>query len=229
MDKPLHSAAAEPHLSPSPLPALPAEDGNAACEEPALSDVTGLPPGAAYAALLKTREEEQTAVRAGLTLLFCALAAGPFAVVGAFMRGGGGAGVLGPVVFAPLVEEFAKIATPLIVLERCPWRWTRGWQLVFVCAVSGLVFAAVENLLYQHVYLDNPSAELLRWRWTICVLMHTGCSTIAGLGLRRAWRETRLRRTRPDAALPAPYVITAIVLHGAYNALAVALSLLGVM
>ena len=97
------------------------------------------------------------------------------------------------------------------------------------CAASGFIFAAIENLIYRYAYLKDPMPELLRWRWTICVLIHVGCSTIASLGLHRIWRNTRQSHTRPDVSLLTPYVILSIVLHGAYNALAVTLSTLGVL
>jgi hypothetical protein len=47
--------------------------------------------------------------------------------------------------------------------------------------------------------------------------LHAICSFAAGLGLVRMWSHAIAHRTRPKVAHAAPLIITAIVVHGAYN------------
>lgn len=225
MGKSPHSVTEEPALSSSSPETFAQGALDSVWEEPLFP---GSHAGSPYAALLRMRWARQRGVDIALTFLLCLLAAGPFAIAAAFVKGyGDGGAVWGIVLFGPLIEEFAKISVPVIILERAPWRWTRGGQLVFVCAVSGLVFAVIENLLYLHVYIHAPSPEITHWRWTICTLLHVSCSTIAGLGLRRVWCHTRQTLTRPDASRLAPCVILAVIIHGAYNMFAIVFSMLG--
>jgi len=198
-------------------------------EEPLLFNNPGVSLETPYAAVLKTKWAQQRASHVALILLFCLFITGPFAIATVLLRQVSSVSIFGIILFAPLIEEFAKIAVPLIILERFPWRWTRGIQLVFVCAASGLIFSVIENLLYQYVYIKDPTPDILAWRWTICTLLHVGCSTIASLGLYRIWRNTRQHYTRPDASLLIPYVAIAIALHGAYNTLAITLSALKIL
>jgi len=170
--------------------------------------------------------ERQTPRSALATFLFCVFAAGPLAIISVLAYqfhgfGAEGAGKFFKAVFlAPPAEEFAKIATPLFILARFPWRWARGSHLVFACMFSGLLFAVIENLLYLFVYIENPSARVVVWRWTVCVAVHVSCSTLAGFGLLRVWRGTYKEFARPNAVLAFPAVAAAMVMHGIYNAAA---------
>lgn len=127
----------------------------------------------------------------------------------------------------PVTEELLKAALALWIVEKRPFRFQSSLQIAVCLIASGLVFAAVENVLYLVVYIDDPSRELIWWRWTVCVALHAGCSLIAGLGLIRIWRQTMETKSRPQLALGAPYMATAIVIHGVYNAFCVALAVSG--
>jgi hypothetical protein len=61
----------------------------------------------------------------------------------------------------------------------------------------------------------------------VCVFLHCACSLIAGLGLMKIWSTTMSRRERPDLDAGYPYLVTAIIVHGCYNALAVFLAWTG--
>lgn len=191
-------------------------------EEPAL--MPGARPqdaSSTYAAQLYARWQRASPGESWLTIAGLACVAGPFAVLAAFLKNSASCFVIAAVVMAPLVEELGKAAAPLIALERWPYRFISGAQLVLACAASGLVFSALENLLYLHVFLKEPSEALALWRWTLCTALHVGCSLIAGLGLRRIWLAARASLSRPDVSLAAPYFIAAMIIHGTYNALAV--------
>jgi len=163
----------------------------------------------------------------GLTLLV-ALAAGPWAVFGALLSGGQSvSGALLLVLFGPLTEELMKIAGVMLVIEKWPYA-LRGAAQVVICSVAGgLAFAAIENLLYLHIYVPHPSQQLVLWRWTGCVALHTVCSFVAGLGAVRVWRRVWRDHAPPKLSLALPFLIAASVAHGFYNAAALVVELAG--
>jgi len=208
-------------------------------DEPGLSPPLAGSPRAGdltYPAWLEKRRKDFTPARSWTATLVIALLAGPWAVVGAFLSGNaeGAVGIVMLVVFGPLVEEIMKTAIPLCVVEKRPFLFRSSAQIA-VCVLAGaLVFAAIENVLYLHVYVPHllsagheSCAVLMRWRWTVCVALHMGCSSIAGLGIVRIWRDVRERRARPRLFLGYPYVLAAVIVHGSYNALAVTLAAAG--
>lgn len=214
-----------------------AEPDESVWEEPTTSEsLSGRAPDDAvtYARWLDARVAERDVGRSwGITGLL-ALAAGPFAIVGAFAGAiwGGGQGLFGAivlVVFGPIVEEVCKVALATYVVERKPYLFLSRAQILICAGAAGLVFSVIENLLYLHVYVRLPSAELVLWRWTVCVALHVGCSMLAGMGLARAWRDGMRDKRRPDLVPATRWLVGAIVLHGAYNALAIMLERSGVL
>ena len=69
--------------------------------------------------------------------------------------------------------------------------------------MGGDTFAVVENLLYIHVYNPEGTENFRLSRWTVCTALHTGTSTIAGLGLLKMWNKA-----------VAPALAKKIELHG---------------
>ena len=39
------------------------------------------------------------------------------------------------------------------------------------------------------------------WRWTVCVLLHVGCTTLSGIGLTRVWRVTHIAADAAERCL----------------------------
>ncbi|MFW6189292.1 MAG: PrsW family glutamic-type intramembrane protease [Planctomycetota bacterium] len=178
-----------------------------------------------YRRWLKRGRAQISPLRSWAAALVIALLAGPWAVLGAVWGSGHGAvGVLAVVVAAPVVEETMKVAAPLYVVERRPFLFRNRGQIVLCALCSGVAFAAIENLLYLHVYVPDPSPVLTHWRWSVCVVLHAGCSLIAGMGVMRIWHRVWRQPGRPALSLATPYLVCAISIHGAYNALALALS-----
>jgi hypothetical protein len=193
-------------------------------DEPGLSSELAGAPGEdqlTYARWLASRKPRWTWSRSwGLTLLL-ALAAGPWAVFGAlWTRGDSIFGAFLLVFFGPVTEELLKIGAILLVVEKAPFAFRAGSQIVLCALAGGLAFAAIENLMYLFVYVPNPSVALVLWRWTVCVALHAGCSLIAGLGVLRVWRDVWARQGAPQLSLAYSYLVTAAVVHGVYNALA---------
>ena len=169
------------------------------------------------------------------TLGLLVLCGGPFAILAtlatAFTDGMAG-GLIYIVVIGPVVEEMMKIGAALLVLENRPWLFRNGLQTVIAAAAAGLMFAVVENVLYIHVYNPEGTESFRLWRWTVCTSLHTGTSTIAGLGLLHMWNKAvapalsnpDTEFQRPQVLDAYPYILTAVVIHGAYNAFAVVMS-----
>jgi hypothetical protein len=166
--------------------------------------------------------QEQVAMTSGLqswlTTLGVVLVSGVFAVFGTFAAQSMYAGMLtGVTVIGPTTEEIMKIALVLWLVEKRPWLFRDGGQILLCALASGLAFAAVENVIYLNIYVPGPSPGLVAWRWTICVLLHAGCSTIAGFGAHRIWREFQRNHRAPILANGASWIVAAIVIHGLYN------------
>ncbi|NOY29864.1 MAG: PrsW family intramembrane metalloprotease [Planctomycetes bacterium] len=153
----------------------------------------------------------------GITLLV-ALAAGPWGVLGAFSGAGNSQlSVLMFAVFGPVAEEIAKVAAALWVVEKRPFLFRSFSQILLCAACGGLAFAAIENLLYLHVYVPVHTPEFVNFRWTVCVALHVGCSLIAGVGLVQIWSVAVRDLSPPRLALGVPWFTAAMVIHGLYN------------
>jgi RsiW-degrading membrane proteinase PrsW (M82 family) len=139
-------------------------------------------------------------------------------VLGAFFAGGGSLSLLIVVaVVAPVAEEVLKAAGALFLAEQRPWLVPAAWTLVAVTAVAGLVFAAIENAVYLWVYIDDPTPEVIRWRWVFGPLVHGTGSLLAGIGVARMWADVDRRAVPPRFTLAAPWLVAAMIVHGFYN------------
>ncbi len=152
------------------------------------------------------------------TTLAVVLAGGVLAILGTFAtQSVYGATMVAVTVFGPTTEEIMKIAIPLWMVEKRPWLYRNAGQILICALASGAAFAAVENVIYLNVYVPNPPAGFVAWRWTVCVLLHTACSTIAGVGVVRIWLRFQNQQRAPLLADGAPWIIAAIAVHGLYN------------
>lgn len=185
------------------------------------------PDGAtSFRSRLAAKVAATSAVKSWLFTLLAATAAGPFAVFGAMWGSGQSlGGYFTVVVFGPLVEETMKIGAAVMTVELAPHLFRSRSQILLTVGFSGLVFAAIENVMYLNVYIADPSETIIFWRWTVCVALHTGCSLIAGIGVMRIWAAVMRERKRADVSLGTAYLVLATVVHGAYNASMVALEM----
>lgn len=185
-----------------------------------------------YAGWLSMKISTMSTSRSWLITLAVALSAGPWAVIGALFIGYSdvsfySAGFIAVVLIAPMTEEFMKIAIPLYIAEKRPFYFKSRLQVLLCIIAGGVVFAVIENLIYIYIYIPNPSAQIILWRWTICTLMHASATFIAGLGIMRMWADSNKGMSRPQLSLAYPYIITAIILHSLYNIFAIVLSYSG--
>lgn len=176
-----------------------------------------------YANWLLGKIESTTALQSWLVTLAVAALSGPLGVAGAFIEqlaAGQGFAGLTVIVIAPVTEEVMKAALVMWILEKRPYLFKHGWQIGVCLLMSGLAFAAIENVIYLNVYIADPAPEIIRWRWTICVLLHTGCAMITSIGIIWAWQVSMTTRRRPRLTNSTPFLIAAIVVHAMYNAAA---------
>jgi len=146
-----------------------------------------------------------------------ALSGGPFAVLGALLMGGG---ALSLVLFGPTAEEVLKVAIIWMILEHRPYWFRSATQIRLAGYASGLAFSVIENLIYLNLYIPDPGPGITLWRWTVCTALHVGCTAIAVEGAARAWRRTVTQLVEPSVDRVARWVTAAIVVHAAYNSLA---------
>lgn len=192
-------------------------------DEPALAGTHGL---ASFATLYPVRRANSSSSMQWWTVLGMIVVSGPMALIGALYGSfstAGFAGLIAIVLVAPISEEILKAAVPLFVAERKPWLIPHAAVIPVATLAAGLVFAAVENVLYLRFYIANPSVDVTVWRWVFGPALHGTAALISGLGIAKMWRTAHTTLRPPDLGLAAPYLIAAVILHGSYNLLAVIL------
>ena len=138
-------------------------------------------------------------------------------------------GVLLLVAVAPAVEEICKPLAIVFLLDKRP-RWLRSpWEIIALAAVSAVVFATLENLLYIFVNYRQGSAAFVLYRLTVCTAVHVAASVVFGFGLVKMWRHIRASGGRFDIDVCFRYYVAAAVIHGCYNGTAFLLTWLGVL
>ena len=138
-------------------------------------------------------------------------------------------GVLLLVVVAPAVEEICKPLAIVFLLDKRP-HWFRGpTEIVILAACSALVFATLENLLY--IFVNNPggSGLFVTYRLTVCTALHVTASTVFGFGLAKMWRHIRDKGGHFDIDVCFKYYVTAVIIHGSYNGIALILEWSGML
>lgn len=194
---------------------------NSVWDEPALSpELSGkVPDGALTWYRWFTEQAALTSeTTTWLVTVAISLAAGIWAILGALsLQTSWQFPVIMAVFVAPVTEEIMKIALAIWVAEKRPWLFKSFVQIVICGIASGLVFAAIENVIYLNVYIQNPSPQHVQWRWTICVMLHTGCSTIASIGVVQVWQRFQNEKRIPRLSDGARWIVAAMIIHGLYN------------
>ncbi len=175
-----------------------------------------------YASWLAKNIAATSWTKSWILTLVTAAVAGPFAVLATLFMAfeqdlASAVSLIAVTVIAPVTEEVMKIAAALWVVEKRPFWFKSITQILLCAAAGGVLFGAIENLIYLHVYIPDAGPSLARWRWTVCVGLHTNCSFIAGVGLARIWYNCIREQHRPIIGLGMPWFFIAIVGHGLYN------------
>ena len=162
------------------------------------------------------------------TVIAIVICSGPFAIVGALLDMGQlGIGILGVAVFGPTVEEVLKVALVLWVVEKRPFLFASRIQVLCCGIAGGLAFAIIENLIYLNVYIAEPNADIIFWRWTVCVALHTGCSLLAAWGIANEWARSNVEGVKPEMSRIYPALLAAVCVHGLYNGIVTLMSFTG--
>lgn len=207
---------AEPQLS-----EMHADPENSVWDEPGLSpELAGVVPidAVTWIAWFRQRAAETSALESWLVTLVIAMTSGVFAILGAFIVPTGTEfPAVMAIVGAPISEELLKISLVIYVCEKRPWLFQSSVQILSCGLLSGIIFAIVENLIYLNIYVPGASDGMARWRWSVCVLLHATCSTIAAFGAVRIWQTFQQQGRMPRLADGARWIVAAVVIHGLYN------------
>ena len=216
-----------PHEAASEKNPLTETEGSPASSDSYYSSVAfepGLPvaPASTYSAKLAAERAKYTFGNVLLITLLCGLIGGFLSVPAVFLQGNKTRiAVLLIVVFGPFVEESCKQIGMIFQLEKIPASVKYGWQFFVVAVIGGAIFSALENLIYEHVYLAKlPAerlAEIMAFRWKYCVMLHVFCPLISAFGLYRVWKRS-LKEGVPCKIEKAFYwFVAAMTVHGLYN------------
>jgi hypothetical protein len=157
----------------------------------------------------------------------------------AFALIGGLLGILGAVaeelqagllsfVLAGVIEESLKPAGIYIVLLKWPWALRGRLYTAAFTALSGLVFGVIEACVYVFVYFPDKGGDFVLYRFTVPLVLHTGCSFLFGLGIVPQlidWANGLAKFPRVSRN----FFIAAMTIHGGFNLTAVILELAGVI
>lgn len=194
------------------------------CPECAHVELYRPPPAGAvgYRTSLQQRAARVRPATAWLVAVGAALCGGLFAVFGAIFEthpgGMTASGLMLTILFAPVIEESMKIAIASTIVETRAYLFQRAGQIQLATIGSAAVFAVIENFIYLHVYISNPTTPLVMWRWTACIALHIGCTMVATRGLIDVWQRVMVEQRPARFAEGRRSLIVAMILHGAYNA-----------
>ena len=160
-----------------------------------------------------------------------AIVGGIVAIFGAYLENTSSTLIAGMlmvvIVVGPTIEEMMKIAVAVMVVELRPYWFRRVEQILVATIGAAAVFAVVENLFYLFVVTSHPPMGLIVWRWTVCMTLHIGCTTISSRGVVAVWRRSVDEKRPPQIGDGFAMLVTAIAIHGAYNAAMVGLEYAG--
>ena len=121
-----------------------------------------------------------------------------------------------PFVAAPIIEEIVKPCGVYLLLVKWPQALPSARHTAFLAALAGLSFAIVENTVYLEVYFPEHTQALVLWRYTVCLLMHMGCSFILGFGINQKLIAA-MRDEIPFLEGNRIFFTIPIVIHATYN------------
>jgi len=125
-------------------------------------------------------------------------------------------GILGPFVAAPIIEEALKPSGVYLLLAKWPQALPGRFYAALLSALAGLVFGLIENVIYLSIYFPEHSHQLVVFRYTGGLALHTVASFIFGLGINQELMAAA-KGEIPMFAANKRFFLTAMGLHSAYN------------
>jgi RsiW-degrading membrane proteinase PrsW (M82 family) len=141
-------------------------------------------------------------------------------------------GYFGPFIAAPVIEEAIKPAGVYFLLTKKPAALRNQRYTAFLSAMAGLSFGIIESLMYVAFVSTQETVKnwqlFVIWRFTICLLLHTGCSFIAGYGINQQLTDS-IKGEIPFLKGNWRYFLTAMSIHALYNVTVTVLTFLNLM
>jgi RsiW-degrading membrane proteinase PrsW (M82 family) len=195
-------------------------------DEPALAGMAATVGTESFVDLYARRLAATRPVNGWLAVLGVVIVAGPLGILGAF-----GAvtaqltffGILAIVFLGPAIEEITKALGAVVLVERYPWLIPAAWVIPVMTVAGGLGFAAIENAIYLNVYIEDPTPEIIRWRWIFGPLVHGASSLLVGVGLAKVWLRSTTEGLVPTLEVGRAWIAAGVAFHGGYNLVAVIL------
>lgn len=125
-------------------------------------------------------------------------------------------GFLVPFVAAPIIEESLKPCGLYFLLGKWPRLLRNQLYTAFLTAIGGLSFAIVENLVYLYIYFPQHTHELVIYRFTVNLFVHSLASFIFGFGINERLLAS-VRGEIPFLTGSKKFFTAAILLHTLYN------------
>jgi RsiW-degrading membrane proteinase PrsW (M82 family) len=116
----------------------------------------------------------------------------------------------------PMIEESLKPSGVYFLLAKWPQALPNRYFTASLAGLAGLTFGLMENLLYLEVYYPDHSHEMMIFRYTVCLALHTTCSFIFGLGINQKLLAA-VNGEIPLFSANKRFFITAMAIHGVYN------------
>ena len=170
-----------------------------------------------YAQWVAEKTRRASTPRMGLLTIMMALAGLPCGAIGALLCVEY-ASILNFVLTGPVVSEMLKMAGVVILLERSSTLIRSSGHLYLLMIASVMGFVVGQNAVYLLLLYKNSAMELLVYRWMLGPVLHGICTLVATQGLVLAWRQAQTEQRKISLTTAYPYVLTAIVMHGVFNA-----------
>jgi RsiW-degrading membrane proteinase PrsW (M82 family) len=145
-----------------------------------------------------------------------ALLGGVFGIIGAFFAEIRYASLLLVYIGVPVIEESLKPCGVYLLLAKWPHALRSRLYTAFLSALGGVAFAVIENIVYLTVYIPDAGADLILWRYTVGLGVHTAASFIFGFGINQELLDS-VNGIRKFLTTGKRYFFTAIALHAVYN------------
>ena len=145
-----------------------------------------------------------------------ALTGGVFGIVAAAQQEAGYGGYFALFVAAPIIEEGVKPCGVYLLLAKWPQALPSQIYTALLAALGGLSFAVIENIIYLEVYFPEHTQDVFLWRYTVCLLVHSGCSFILGFGINQRLAAS-VRGDIPFLKGNRLFFVIPMVIHCFYN------------
>lgn len=217
----------EPELT-SPRLSDDVEVENTVWDEPGLStDLAGSAPRNAitYERWLSKKISETPEETTWLVTAFIGCFSGLLALPGTLFLGFQfGHSLVSICIFEPMAEEIVKIALAIWIVEKRPYLFKYAVQIIAVCICCGFVFSLIESFAARQFQFRNAQWLMANGPWSLAILLHIVCSTLAGLGIARVWRHCIETATKPQLSRGGAFIVAAVAIHVIYKCVWVVLS-----